>query len=644
MSVAAVVADSTERLIAAVETRTGKRRQRRGREWVLLCPAHDDHHPSLHVREGDSGYPLIRCRSHNCAPDAVLAAVNLSWSDVFGSDDERSTPRGPAVAIYDYVDEQGALIYQVCRTADKQFPQRRPDPSGRNGWIWNLKETRRVLYRLPEVLREAAEGGTVYVCEGEKDAQAIERCGFVATCSPGGAGKWREEYARCLYGANVVIIAHKDPAGYKHAREVAATLTGRVLSLKIVEAKDGNDAADHLKAGLPVDALVEVEIAALTSESLQEEQAGPAGDEEGAPRPRTLHFLPGEQFVKQPLLKTDPLVGTEDSILIAPKSFSMLAGIGGSGKTTLILHAIAHWASGYSWFGIPTPRPLRIAVIENEGPHDLFVKKVHSFCERFKNCPCDSQAHGNHFDWTKNVIFLDSPWARFSFENENGAADLNEELKAQEIDLLIANPLGRLGMKGVGAPDETRAFLDLMQNAGLGEDFAVMLIHHLAKPSIGRALVERVSGDWGPHADTILILERAAEKTAKLTFAKMRWGEEPDPMLLHWLTDKSGPVGYRTSAVQVHTIPDEDVYERIDGFLALQSEPVGGRLIEDNVKGKAARIRALLKQGVSEGRYFVSERNGRVLYRLTERTTGEPVLGALNPAPVQEPLPEVFEP
>ena len=37
--------------------------------------------------------------------------------------DDDWTPYGPAIAIYDYVDERGELLFQVWRTADKQFPQ-----------------------------------------------------------------------------------------------------------------------------------------------------------------------------------------------------------------------------------------------------------------------------------------------------------------------------------------------------------------------------------------------------------------------------------------------------------------------------------------------------------------------------------------
>src|SRR5262245_38327785 len=55
------------------------------------------------------------------------------------------------VANYDYTDEAGNLLYQVVRYAPKDFRQRRPD--GKGGWIDNLNGTRRVLYRLPEILK-----------------------------------------------------------------------------------------------------------------------------------------------------------------------------------------------------------------------------------------------------------------------------------------------------------------------------------------------------------------------------------------------------------------------------------------------------------------------------------------------------------
>jgi hypothetical protein len=231
--------------------------RRSGSGYTAKCPAHDDGKASLSVGPGKDQPVVIHCFA-GCDRDAVLDAVGLTWSDLCKPRDDRSsgeewTPRGPAVAVYDYVDESGALLFQVCRTADKQFPQRRPDSSKKSGWNWKLGDVRRVLYRLPKLLDARDEGLAVWVAEGEKDVHALELAGVVATCCPGGAGKWRDEYGDALVDVDVTIVADRDEPGQKHARTVAQNLSGAAASVRIVEAKSGKDAADHLAAGHGMD-------------------------------------------------------------------------------------------------------------------------------------------------------------------------------------------------------------------------------------------------------------------------------------------------------------------------------------------------------------------------------------------------------
>jgi len=122
---------------------------------------------------------------------------------------------GKIVAVYDYVDERGELLYQVVRMEPKSFRQRRPD--GKDGWKWSLKYTtagrelaiRPVLYRLPEVL--AAE--IVFIVEGEKDADTLRDMGFVATSISGGARSWRPGFNEFFRGKEVYIIPDRDYSG-----------------------------------------------------------------------------------------------------------------------------------------------------------------------------------------------------------------------------------------------------------------------------------------------------------------------------------------------------------------------------------------------------------------------------------------------
>jgi len=144
----------------------------------------------------------------------------------------------------------------VCRTAGKEFPQRRPDPTSKSGWRWKLDGVRQVLYRLPRILA-APDSACIFIAEGERDVHALERAGEIATCNPGGTGMgWRDEYAGPLAGRDVLIIADRDNAGRAHAREVAASVTPAARSCWIAEAAEGKDAADHLAAGLAVTDLI----------------------------------------------------------------------------------------------------------------------------------------------------------------------------------------------------------------------------------------------------------------------------------------------------------------------------------------------------------------------------------------------------
>jgi hypothetical protein len=224
--------------------------------WSAKCPAHDDRHASLAIAEGREGQVLLTCHAGDgCTKEAITAAVGRTVADLFPGPPSTNGHRR-IVATYDYVDEDGVLLYQVVRFEPKTFRQRRPD--GRGGYVWGLGKTRRVPYRLPLVLEAAKAGRTIYDVEGEKDVHAFEAAGEVATCNPMGAGKWRASYSKALRGANVVIVQDRDEEGRKHAAHVAEQLSGVAASVQIVEAAEGKDAADHLAAGLSVTDFVPV--------------------------------------------------------------------------------------------------------------------------------------------------------------------------------------------------------------------------------------------------------------------------------------------------------------------------------------------------------------------------------------------------
>lgn len=228
-------------LETVLETVEGARKS--GNGWSAKCPAHEDRNPSLSITPGADGKVLLFCHA-GCDFASIVKGLGLEEGDLFPPKDREGRR---VVAEYSYVDETGADLFQAVRFEPKDFRQRHREPNG--AWSWNLNGTRRVLYRLPELVEGVKAGATVFVVEGEKDVEALRSLGLVATCNPMGAGKWRDDYAAWLRGACVVVIADKDEPGRKHAAVVEASLRGKAAAVRVVEVPEGKDAADWIAKG-----------------------------------------------------------------------------------------------------------------------------------------------------------------------------------------------------------------------------------------------------------------------------------------------------------------------------------------------------------------------------------------------------------
>jgi putative DNA primase/helicase len=174
----------------------------------------------------------------------VVQTLGLEFRDLFPT--SHPSTSASVVATYSYTDEAGALLFQVLRFAPKDFRVRRP--YGNGGWLWNLHDTRRVLYRLPAILH----ADTVFLGEGEKDVERLWSLGVPATTNLGGAGKWRDEYTATLAGKHVVILPDTDEPGERHAHAVARALLSVAARVKIVRLPGvplKGDVSDWLDAG-----------------------------------------------------------------------------------------------------------------------------------------------------------------------------------------------------------------------------------------------------------------------------------------------------------------------------------------------------------------------------------------------------------
>lgn len=439
----------------------GIRKQAGG--YMARCPAHDDGKASLSLTRGTEQPVVMNCHA-GCERDAILAAIGLIWADICKPrkrrDEAEWTPKGPAASIYDYVDETGTLLFQVVRTAGKDFFQRVPDPSRKGGWSWKLGSTRRVLYRLPKVIEGVKNGDVIWICEGEKDVQALEAVKLVATCNPMGAGKWRPEFTEFLRGADVTIVADKDKPGYVHARAVAASLGEVANTVRIVEAAVGKDAADHLGAGKSIVDFVET----WTSE------------EESVPdlAPDLHEFLsivdpPNDWIIEGMLERGDRLI---------------LTGFEGLGKSMLVRQIAVAVAAGLHPFSGEPGSAKRVLFIDCENSERQGRRKLRPL-ERTAALKGKRVPEGNmriiHRPAGIDLTREDAPW-------------LLERVAAHQPDLLVIGPLYRLHAADTNEEGAARAVVQVLDAARTKADCALLVEAHAGHAGEGRNRAVRPFG------------------------------------------------------------------------------------------------------------------------------------------------------
>ncbi|MCO5384633.1 MAG: hypothetical protein NHB14_01525 [Desulfosporosinus sp.] len=230
-----------------------------GDNGLTNCPLSShggpDRHPSFSV---DVSKQVYFCHTEQVG-GSFRELGKLIGEEWLGDRPSTSKPKKEIEAVYDYTDATGKLIYQVVRYNPKDFKQRRPD--GKGGHTWNIQGVTLLPYKLLELLR-VKPGQTIFIVEGEKDVQSLNKMGLVATCNHGGAGKWREEHSRHFpKGASVVILPDNDDPGQMHSVMVARSLIKRGCKVKVVELPGlppKSDVSDWLKSGRTKDELLKL--------------------------------------------------------------------------------------------------------------------------------------------------------------------------------------------------------------------------------------------------------------------------------------------------------------------------------------------------------------------------------------------------
>jgi len=263
---------------------------------MALCPAHDDHDPSLSVSEGDGGKVILHCFA-GCELEAILDAAGLGWSDLFPASSKVGgegyypppenvgnvgTPRGCTIA--DYSAAKDLPIEVLKGLAVSEIANYNGAPAVRFGYLNQDDEEVCVRFRVsldgsPKIktrkgdkatlyglwkLEEAREKEHVIAVEGESDTQTLWHHGFPAVGIPG-ASSWKSEWAAHLEGIErVYVVVEPDAAGENlWERMTASPLREQLYRIELNDFKDVSEM--HLDSPERFSDRLGVELASATS-------------------------------------------------------------------------------------------------------------------------------------------------------------------------------------------------------------------------------------------------------------------------------------------------------------------------------------------------------------------------------------------
>jgi hypothetical protein len=102
-------------MINALLAKLDKVRRAGPGRWLACCPAHDDRHPSLSIRQTDDDVVLVHCFA-GCDIHSILSAINLEPQDLFPNRGRRH-PADPLRRPFPAADILQAIAFEALLIA-----------------------------------------------------------------------------------------------------------------------------------------------------------------------------------------------------------------------------------------------------------------------------------------------------------------------------------------------------------------------------------------------------------------------------------------------------------------------------------------------------------------------------------------------
>lgn len=567
--------------------------------------------------------------------DAVATLAGRPPAKRLDAKPARPSAKRIVVARFDYRDAHGAVVYQVERVEyqnsdgsyvlgkdgkrKKDFPQRRPDPDRPGEWIYNLGDTRLVLYRLPELIEALAYGRTVVLVEGEAKANLLWSWNIPATCSPMGAKNWRGDlYAATLRGADIVVLPDNDPDGLVYLDAVAVSLTEVDASVRVLDLPVGpkGDVIDWERAGgtrEQLDALIDNDARPWAPSERESVNAGPVS---ALPTAEIITRRANEIALKA--------IAWHWKYWLARGKLHIIAGVPETGKTTIALYFAAALSSGGEWpDGTKAPAGDVLIWTSEDDPEDTLIPRLTRMGADLSRIHFIEQARP-----PGGIIRPFNPATDLPALEAKTAAIGNVALLILD-PVVAAVPMSRNSHNNAEARNGMQPVVDYARSTGA----AVIGIGHLTKGTAGKDPLERINGSGAFGALPRLVMGVAKNEADA--------GEDKPERIMVRVKSNIGPsgggFGYHIDTAPLLEQPDIEatriVWELpLEGSARELLNDAEGLDDEDDKTSKVAEAMVFLKTTLEKGerlqREIMAEAKSagiaeKTLRRAAKATTGK---------------------
>ncbi|MDN3508972.1 MAG: AAA family ATPase [Candidatus Neptunochlamydia sp.] len=458
--------------IRLIETRTGHPVKKSGSGYSACCPAHEDKTPSLSFSESPDGKILVHCFS-GCETEEICASLGMKITDLFPQ--RINGNQGNSSQInYDYLDEIGNTLFSKIRIEPgfdgkkKNFYWKRINESGEI--VKNLTGCRKIIYRLPDVIRGICREEQIFLVEGEKDVDKLAEYGLIATTAPESL-KWCEEYTKVLENADVVILYDMDKTGIERRGLLLQMLQGKVKRLRVIDLPGfeyqeahGKDISDWFTEGNTTKHLLE--IVSRTPDFM------PLSHKEKIRAVTMRDFLNMELPKREMLL--NPFLPSQGLCLLYAKR--------GVGKTHVALGIAYAVASGGNFLNWEVPCPKKVLYIDGEMP-------AIAMQERLKRISVTEDLEPPDPSFLRFITPDLQEGAMPNLSTKEGREELEELI--QDSDLIIIDNISTLFRSGVENEAESWQSVQDWALELRRKGKSVLFIHHAAKGGQQRGTSKR---------------------------------------------------------------------------------------------------------------------------------------------------------